>query len=106
MVIGGKMFHPNWISKTPLHLAERTREIYPTRTRTGSFILYWMRQAQRAHDNPALDVAIEAANIHRMPLLVYHELLEKGWHHNARKHRFIIEGAAELHESLREKGIA
>jgi hypothetical protein len=33
----------------------------------GLCVVYWMQRAQRALDNPALNVAIEAANILRKP---------------------------------------
>ena len=29
----------------------------------GKVVVYWMQRAQRAIDNPALDVAINAANV-------------------------------------------
>ena len=37
----------------------------------GSCVVYWMQRAQRAIDNPALDVAVEAANILRKPVVVF-----------------------------------
>ena len=64
-----------------------------------------MRQAQRAHENPALDLAIEASNLHQMPLMVYHELREEGSFQSDRKHHFVIEGAIELNKALRKRGI-
>ena len=33
----------------------------------GEAVIYWMQRAQRAWDNPALDVAIEAGNTLRLP---------------------------------------
>jgi len=37
----------------------------------GKCVVYWMQRAQRALDNLALDVAIEAANALRKPLVVF-----------------------------------
>jgi deoxyribodipyrimidine photo-lyase len=37
----------------------------------GSCIVYWMQRAQRGIDNPALDIAIEAANELRKPVVVF-----------------------------------
>ncbi|MGI9472393.1 MAG: hypothetical protein ACR2NZ_12710 [Rubripirellula sp.] len=36
----------------------------------GEFVLYWMRAAIRADENPALNVAIHFANRLDLPLLV------------------------------------
>lgn len=38
---------------------------------TGKTVVYWMQRAERAFDNPALDCAIEAANILSLPVVVY-----------------------------------
>ncbi len=37
----------------------------------GSCVVYWMQRAQRALDNPALNVAIEAANFLQKPVVVF-----------------------------------
>ena len=37
----------------------------------GRAVVYWMQRAQRAEDNPALDVAIEAANALDLPVVVF-----------------------------------
>ena len=34
-------------------------------------VVYWMQRAERALDNPALDVAIEVANALDLPVVVY-----------------------------------
>jgi hypothetical protein len=34
-------------------------------------VVYWMQRAQRALDNPALDVAVEAANILQQPVVIF-----------------------------------
>ena len=36
----------------------------------GAWVLYWMQQSQRAHDNPALETAIAQANRLELPVLV------------------------------------
>ena len=54
--------------RLPEHLYERTRETRKGWVRKGAFVLYWMRTAMRGHENPALDVAIEAANVLGVPL--------------------------------------
>ena len=37
----------------------------------GACVVYWMQRAQRGIDNPALDVAVEAANILKKPVVVF-----------------------------------
>ncbi len=34
-------------------------------------VVYWMQRAQRAHDNPALDVAIQVGNELNKPVVVF-----------------------------------
>jgi deoxyribodipyrimidine photo-lyase len=34
-------------------------------------VVYWMQRAQRAHDNPALDLAIEIGNVLGLPVVVF-----------------------------------
>ena len=43
----------------------------------GAFVIYWMRTAVRAHENPALDVALLAAAQLGVPVFVYHALSER-----------------------------
>ena len=37
----------------------------------GTCVVYWMQRAQRGIDNPALDLAVEAANTLRKPVVVF-----------------------------------
>ena len=39
-------------------------------------VLYWMQRAQRATDNPALDVAVAAANALQVPLHVLFRVVD------------------------------
>ncbi len=62
----------------PQHLAERTRSVGQVREpRVGSFVLYWLHHGMRAHENPALDVAIAIANHLQLPVLVYQAIAEQ-----------------------------
>ena len=62
----------------PQHLQERIlSDDDNKRIANGNFVLYWMCTAMRAHDNPALDVAIEMANNLQIPVLIYQGLSEK-----------------------------
>ncbi|MEM9490139.1 MAG: deoxyribodipyrimidine photo-lyase, partial [Myxococcota bacterium] len=91
-------------------LAERVRAIggphRPVEPRSGEFVLYWMRTAARAEDNPALDAALRMADALAVPALVYHALSERYPYANDRHHTFILEGARDVAAGLRERGIA
>jgi photolyase PhrII len=72
----------------------------------GEFVLYWLRTAQRAHENPALDVAISVGNALGKPVFVYHALSERYPYASDRHHTFILEGARDLQPRLRARGVA
>ncbi|MEQ8765220.1 MAG: FAD-dependent oxidoreductase [Planctomycetota bacterium] len=55
------MTNPFTIERLPLHLRERTRALSEGSAGPARFILYWMRAAARAAENPALDVCLELA---------------------------------------------
>ena len=71
----------------------------------GDFVLYWMRTACRAHDNPALDAALAASEAHQRPLLVYHALAETYPYASDRHHSFILEGARDVQAEMARRGI-
>jgi deoxyribodipyrimidine photo-lyase len=88
--------------------------IEPTRIRTlcdhdpddgGSYVLYWMQQAQRAEHNPALEHAIDLADERGQPLLVGFGLYEDYPEANERSFAFMLEGLAETAAALAERGI-
>ncbi len=60
----------------------------------GACVVYWMQRAQRAQDNPALNVAIEAGNLLRKPVVVYFQLLPRSPHANLRHYEFMRQGIA------------
>jgi len=67
----------------------------------GSCVLYWMQRAQRAGDNPALDVAVQVGNLLRKPVLVFLAPPRV----NLRHHRFLVEGLPELEDDLAARGV-
>ena len=97
---GTGLFH-----RLPAHLFERTRTLKGGDIPARSFVLYWMRTAVRGHENPALDVAIECANMLGLPVFVYQGLSERYPYASDRHHRFIIEGAMEVQRELADRGI-
>jgi len=71
----------------------------------GRCVVYWMNRAQRADDNPALDVAIDAGNALRKPVVVFfglHAFVERA---NLRHYQFLVEGLPELAAGLQDRGV-
>ena len=88
----------------PDTLRERTRVLRGDGL-DGDFVLYWVRGAIRGWENPALDVAIEAANRLGKPLFVHQALSERYPFASDRHHTFILEGARDLARDLDQRGI-
>lgn len=87
-------------------LRERSRLLSGVSSRDGGeFVLYWMRTAVRAEENPALDAAITVANALQLPVLVYHALSERYPYASDRHHTFILQGARDVQVSLGERDI-
>ena len=71
----------------------------------GAFVIYWMRTAVRAHENPALDVALVAGQRLGLPVFVYHALSERYPFASDRHHTFILEGARDVEAECHARGI-
>jgi deoxyribodipyrimidine photo-lyase len=71
----------------------------------GELVLYWIQTTHRAHDNPALDFAVEQANALGLPLLVYHGLRPDYPWASDRLHTFILESVADLYWEFEARGI-
>lgn len=71
----------------------------------GRYVLYWMQQAQRAHANHALEHAIELANEHGKPVIVGYGLMDDYPGANLRHYQFLLEGMADVHAALGQRGI-
>ena len=94
------------ITNLPQHLAERSRLVRENPDPNGSFVLYWMRTAVRADENPALDVAIDIANERGLPLLVYHAISQHYVFASDRHHTFMLEGARDVQQQFQDRGIS
>ena len=86
-------------------LKERSRCINGDLVASGSYVLYWMRTAVRADENPALEVAIDLANRLNIPAFVYHALSERYPYASDRHHTFIIEGARDVQRAMQERRV-
>ena len=71
----------------------------------GTCVVYWMQRAQRGFDNPALDVAVEAANALGKPVVVFFAPVPYYPHANLRHYRFLVEGIPDLAQDIRARGI-
>lgn len=89
----------------PERLRERIRPLDDRPAVEGDFVLYWMHHALRAHDNPALAVALEASRALDKPVLVYQGLGGGHRYDSDRHHTFILEGARDVARELGEAGI-
>jgi len=68
-------------------------------------VVYWMQRALRIVDNPALDVAIEAANILGLPVVVYFGVIPNYPNANLRHYHFLQQGLRDAQEDAAERGI-
>jgi deoxyribodipyrimidine photo-lyase len=94
-----------------MELLNRMADDPRVRVRTGGLnaqaecVLYWMRRSQRAWDNPALNIAIQAGNILRKPVLVFFGLTPKAHHANLRHYTFLIQGLRDVANELRKRNV-
>jgi deoxyribodipyrimidine photo-lyase len=71
----------------------------------GTCVVYWMQRAQRGRDNPALDVAVKAANALEKPVVVFFAPVPFYPHANLRHYRFLNEGIPDIAAALAERNI-
>jgi deoxyribodipyrimidine photo-lyase len=68
-------------------------------------VVYWMQRAQRALDNPALDVAVEAANLLHQPIVIFFAPVPFYPQANLRHYAFLAQGIPDTSERARKRGI-
>ena len=71
----------------------------------GRCVVYWMQRAQRGIDNPALDVAVEAANALRKPVVVFFAPVPFYPNANLRHYRFLAEGIPDITAALAKRNV-
>ena len=71
----------------------------------GTCVVYWMQRAQRGIDNPALDLAVAAANELGKPVVVFLAPVPFYPHANLRHYRFLAEGIPDIAEDLGKRNI-
>lgn len=68
-------------------------------------VVYWMQRAMRIVDNPALDVAIEAANVLGLPVVVYFSVIPNYPNANLRHYHFMAQGLRDVAGDATERGL-
>jgi deoxyribodipyrimidine photo-lyase len=71
----------------------------------GTCVVYWMQRAQRALDNPALDVAIEIGNELRKPVVVFFAPVPFYPRANLRHYAFLAQGIVGIAEQLKQRNV-
>jgi len=71
----------------------------------GSCVVYWMQSAQRAIDNPALNVAVRVANELGKPVVAFFAPVPFYPRANLRHYRFLAEGIPDLADELATRNI-
>jgi deoxyribodipyrimidine photo-lyase len=71
----------------------------------GRCVVYCLQRAQRAIDNPALDIAVEAANILKRPVVAFLGIVPFYSNANLRAYTFLAQGIPELSKHLTERGV-
>jgi deoxyribodipyrimidine photo-lyase len=69
----------------------------------GTCVVYWMQRAQRGVDNPALDVAVAAANELGKPVVVFLAPVPYYPNANLRHYSFLAEGIPDIAAFTGEK---
>jgi len=71
----------------------------------GTCVVYWMQRSQRGIDNPALDVAVEAANALGKPVVAFFAPVPFYPSANLRAYRFLVEGIPDIAGALEKRNI-
>ena len=73
--------------------------------RAGDYVLYWMHTSMRVQHNHALEVAINLANEHHLPVVVFVGITKDDPQATLRHMTFLFEGLAEVETELHQRGI-
>ncbi len=71
----------------------------------GKYVIYWMQESMRAHENPALEYAIRWANELDQPCVVAFTLIDDFPEANLRHYKFLIEGLKEVADRCAERNL-
>ncbi len=71
----------------------------------GKCVVYWMQRSQRALDNPALEVAVQAANLLGKPCVVFFAPVPFYPHANLRHYRFLNQAIPSIALGLKKRNL-
>jgi deoxyribodipyrimidine photo-lyase len=71
----------------------------------GKCVVYWMQRAQRAYDNPALNLAVRLGNELQKPVVIFFAPVPFYPHANARHYDFLVQGVADIAEDAKRRGV-
>lgn len=71
----------------------------------GKCVVYWMQRAMRVQDNPALDVAVDAANLLDLPVVVFFSVIPNYPNANHRHYHMLQQGLRDVEEDAAERGV-
>ena len=71
----------------------------------GTCVVYWMQRSQRALDNPALDIAVEAGNLLGKPIVVFFAPVPFYPHANLRHYSFLAQAIPDTAARLAKRNI-
>jgi deoxyribodipyrimidine photo-lyase len=71
----------------------------------GKCVVYWLQRAQRALDNPALEVAIACGNALGLPVVAYFSVIPNYPNANWRHYHFLHQGLHDVAAGMRERGV-
>ena len=71
----------------------------------GKCVAYWLQKAQRALDNPALEVAIACGNALGLPVVAYFSVIPNYPNANLRHYHFLQQGLQDVAEGMEERGV-
>jgi deoxyribodipyrimidine photo-lyase len=71
----------------------------------GRCVVYWMQRTQRAEDNPALEVAVAAANELKKPVVVFLGVVPFYPNSNLRHYTFLAQGIPDIARRLERRNI-
>jgi deoxyribodipyrimidine photo-lyase len=67
--------------------------------------VYWLQKAQRALDNPALEVAVACGNALGLPVVAYFSVIPNYPNANLRHYHFLQQGLPDVAEGMAERGV-
>src|SRR3974390_2135796 len=70
----------------------------------GKCVVYWMQRAMRIQENPALDVAIDVANLLGLPVVVFFSVIPNYPNANLRHYYFLQQGLRDVEHDAAERG--